>query len=81
VLEEILYKQKTNIRDCMFFFTINGIEAVLKDENNRVQDLDDMFFKCQCFSFNDLVIVDGNLFNIQKAVCVVTSNGQYFGLL
>jgi hypothetical protein len=62
ILEEILFKQKSNLREEMFFFTVNGADAVYRDEAGRMQDLDDFFFKCLCVPFNDLVIHDGALF-------------------
>jgi hypothetical protein len=79
-LEEILYKQKPDMRENSFFFTLNGADAVSKEEGH-LQQLDDFFFKCQCLWFSDLTAVDQNLYIVWKAVCVVTSNAQYFGLL
>lgn len=67
----------------MFFFTINGFDAAfqLKESGEFIYSVDDAFFKCLCVVFNDLVIVDETLFSVQKAVCVVTTNAQYFGLI
>ena len=65
----------------MFFFTVNGADAVYGDEDGRMQDLDDFFFKCLCVRFNDLIVYEGALYCVQKAVCVVTTTAQYFGLL
>jgi hypothetical protein len=81
LMEDIIFKQKSNLREEMFFFTVNGADAVYRDVHGRMQDLDDFFFKCLCVRFNDLVVQDGNLYCIQKAVCVVTTSAQYFGLL
>ena len=81
LMEDIIFKQKSNLREEMFFFTVNGADAVYRDEHGRMQDLDDFFFKCLCVRFNDLVVQDDNLYCVQKAVCVVTTSAQYFGLL
>jgi hypothetical protein len=35
-MEEILFKQKSNLREEMFFFTVNGADAVYRDEDGRM---------------------------------------------
>lgn len=45
-----------------------------------MEPIDDFSFKCQCVQFDDFIVVDGHLFVVSKAVCVVTTNAQFFGL-
>jgi hypothetical protein len=81
-VQKILYMQPT-LRENMFVFSLDASEKLY--ETNHGQDLagfwGDCHLYCLCYMFFDLEEVLGELYVVEKAICVVTVSPQYLPLL
>ena len=61
----------------MFVFQVTNAST----EDLKVPYMSDNCMSCFCVWFNDLQIYKGELYKVQKAICVSTTNQQFGGLI
>lgn len=66
----------------MFVFSLDASEQVEREVGNYYDNfLGDCHLNCLCYIFFDLEDVDGSLYVVEKAICVVTVSPQYLPLM
>lgn len=71
VINEVLFKSTSTIREDMFTFSLEA-----NDEDNA-----DPHLYVLCCPFADLARVGNSLFRVERSLCLVTVNQQYFPYL
>ena len=70
------------MRENMFVFSLDASDAVDRDLGDYCSNfLGDCHLNCLIYTFFDLEDVDGDLYVVEKAICVVTVSPQYLPLL
>lgn len=81
MIEEIFYKQKNqlNIREDMFFFTLDASDAVELQEGEVIYG--DSTLAALVHTFSDFKELNGKLYALKSAICIVTNTQANFNLL
>ena len=70
-IQAILFKQQT-LRENMFVFSLDASEKLFEKNQDLTNFWGDCHLYCLCYMFFDLEDVEGELYVVEKALCVVT---------